>query len=293
MANLMTAVLALLSSALWGSADYLGGTVSRRLSPVVVVGVSQTLALLLLVPAVLLLGAPSDPGGYLPWALAAGVVGPAALMTFYAALSIGTMGVVAPVAATGVVVPVAIGLFGGERPTGLQLIGIAAAVAGVVLASGPEVRAVETHEARGGARSLVLAGLAAVGFGLTLWLIAGGSASSVGMTLLVQRVTSVTLFVSAAVVVVWSGRPGRPGGPAARDLPVLLAVGAADVAANGLYALASRSGLLSVVSVLGSLYPVATALLARFLDDERLRPVQLVGVAVALVGVVLIGAGGA
>ncbi len=289
----MTAVLALLSSALWGSADYLGGTVSRRLSPVVVVGVSQTLALLLLVPAVLLLGAPSDPGGYLPWALAAGVVGPAALMTFYAALSIGTMGVVAPVAATGVVVPVAIGLFGGERPTGLQLIGIAAAVAGVVLASGPEVRAVETHEARGGARSLVLAGLAAVGFGLTLWLIAGGSASSVGMTLLVQRVTSVTLFVSAAVVVVWSGRPGRPGGPAARDLPVLLAVGAADVAANGLYALASRSGLLSVVSVLGSLYPVATALLARFLDDERLRPVQLVGVAVALVGVVLIGAGGA
>jgi drug/metabolite transporter (DMT)-like permease len=292
-ANLMTAVLALLSSALWGSADYLGGTVSRRLSPVVVVGVSQTLALLLLVPAVLLLGAPSDPGGYLPWALAAGVVGPAALMTFYAALSIGTMGVVAPVAATGVVVPVAIGLFGGERPTGLQLIGIAAAVAGVVLASGPEVRAVETHEARGGARSLVLAGLAAVGFGLTLWLIAGGSASSVGMTLLVQRVTSVTLFVSAAVVVVWSGRPGRPGGPAARDLPVLLAVGAADVAANGLYALASRSGLLSVVSVLGSLYPVATALLARFLDDERLRPVQLVGVAVALVGVVLIGAGGA
>jgi drug/metabolite transporter (DMT)-like permease len=292
-ANLMTAVLALLSSALWGSADYLGGTVSRRLSPVVVVGVSQTLALVLLVPAVLLLGAPSDPGGYLPWALAAGVIGPAALMTFYAALSIGTMGVVAPVAATGVVVPVAIGLFGGERPTGLQLIGIAAAVAGVVLASGPEVRAVETHEARGGARSLVLAGLAAVGFGLTLWLIAGGSASSVGMTLLVQRVTSVTLFVSAAVVVVWSGRPGRPGGPAARDLPVLLAVGAADVAANGLYALASRSGLLSVVSVLGSLYPVATALLARFLDDERLRPVQLVGVAVALVGVVLIGAGGA
>ncbi len=289
----MTAVLALLSSALWGSADYLGGTVSRRLSPVVVVGVSQTLALVLLVPAVLLLGAPSDPGGYLPWALAAGVIGPAALMTFYAALSIGTMGVVAPVAATGVVVPVAIGLFGGERPTGLQLIGIAAAVAGVVLASGPEVRAVETHEARGGARSLVLAGLAAVGFGLTLWLIAGGSASSVGMTLLVQRVTSVTLFVSAAVVVVWSGRPGRPGGPAARDLPVLLAVGAADVAANGLYALASRSGLLSVVSVLGSLYPVATALLARFLDDERLRPVQLVGVAVALVGVVLIGAGGA
>lgn len=289
----MTAVLALLSSALWGSADYLGGTVSRRLSPVVVVGVSQTLALVLLVPAVLLLGAPSDPGGYLPWALAAGVIGPAALMTFYAALSIGTMGVVAPVAATGVVVPVAIGLFGGERPTGLQLIGIAAAVAGVVLASGPEVRAVETHEARGGARSLVLAGLAAVGFGLTLWLIAGGSASSVGMTLLVQRVTSVTLFVSAALVVVWSGRPGRPGGPAARDLPALLAVGAADVAANGLYALASRSGLLSVVSVLGSLYPVATALLARFLDDERLRPVQLVGVAVALVGVVLIGAGGA
>lgn len=288
----MSAVLALLSSAMWGSADYLGGRISRRLSPIVVVGVSQALALALLVPAVLLLGAPADPGGYLPWALAAGVVGPAALATFYAALSIGTMGVVAPVAATGVVVPVAIGLLEGERPSALQLAGIAAAVTGVVLASGPEVRGVETHEARGGARSLVLAALAAVGFGLTLWLIAGGSASSVGMTLLAQRITSVGLFTLVAVVATVSRWSGRPHGPARRDLPALLVVGVADVGANGLYALASRSGLLSVVSVLGSLYPVATALLARFIEDERLRPVQLAGVTVALVGVVLIAAGG-
>lgn len=286
----MSALLALLSSALWGTADFVGGTLARRLNPVVVVAVSQALALPFVVVAIWLLGAPSDPPGYLPWAVAAGVVGPLALMAFYAALAAGTMGVVAPVAATGVVVPVLIGLVDGERPAPLQLAGIVAAITGVVLASGPEVRGVETHEARGGARALALAGLAAVGFGLTLWLIAGAAQSSVGMTLLTQRGTSVALFAVLSLAVVVRGARIEVG---RRDALPLLAVGLGDVGANGLYALATRNGLLSVVAVLGSLYPVATALLARFVHHERLRPVQLVGVAVALLGIALIAAGGA
>lgn len=283
----MAALLALLSSVLWGSADFLGGTLSRRADSVAVVGASQVMAFCLVAPTVLLLGAAADPDGYLPWALAAGVVGPTALVTFYAALALGTMGVVAPVSATGAVVPVVIGLASGERPPVAQLLGIGLAIVGVVLASGPELRAVETHEARGGARALGLALLAALGFGLTLWLIAGGSRSSVGMTLLVQRGTSAALFLLGFAVL------RRSGGLVRTDWLVLLAIGVGDVAANGLYAVASRSGLLSVVAVLASLYPVATAVLARVFHHERLRPVQVTGVTVALAGVLLIAAGGA
>jgi drug/metabolite transporter (DMT)-like permease len=283
----VAAILALASSVLWGSADFLGGTMARRVAPLAVVGGSQAVAFVLLVPFTILVGAWDDPTGYLPWAIAAGVVGFLALGAFYAALAVGTMGVVAPVAATGVVVPVAVGLLSGERPGAAAYVGIVVAVLGVVLASGPEVRAVEQHEARGGWRALVLAGIAAVGFGLVLVLVAGGAESSVPMTLLVQRATSVVVVLGLVVVL------RRRGGLTRRDLPMLAAIGVLDVAANGTYALASTTGLLAVVAVLGSLYPVVTAALARIVHGERLQRVQLVGVVLALAGVALIAFGDA
>ena len=137
----MPAVLALLSSVMWGSADFLGGTLTRRAHAVAVVAASQVLSLVLVLPFALATGAFDDPTGYLPWAFAAGVIGMVSLVAFYAALATGTMGVVAPIAATGVVVPVAFGLIGGDRPHALQLVGVGLAIAGVVLASGPEIRA--------------------------------------------------------------------------------------------------------------------------------------------------------
>ena len=283
----MAAVLALLSSVLWGGADFLGGTLARRLAPLAVVGASQAIALLLIVPTALALGATGDPLGYLPYAVAAGLLGMASLVAFYSALAIGTMGVVAPIAATGAVVPVAIGLGQGERPAAVQLLGVVLAVAGVVLASGPEIRGAREGTAPGGARALGLALLSALGFGLVLWLIAKGAHYSVTMTLLTQRCASVSVVVVVAVAV------RGTGGLARRDLPALAVVGAGDVVANGLYALATRTGLISLVAVLGSVYPVVTALLARFVHDERLRAVQVVGVVTTLAGVVMIAVGGA
>jgi uncharacterized membrane protein len=281
----MSAILALLSSGLWGTADFFGGLLSRRIRPFAVVGVAHTFALAAVVVLAVLVGAVGDDRDYLPWALAAGVVGMLALVAFYWALAIGTMGVVAPIAATGVVVPVGIGLVQGERPSIWQLLGIAIAIVGVVLASGPEVRAVEHHEARGGWPALILASIAAAGFGLVLWLVAEGAESSVTMTLLTQRATSVTIVVVVAVIT------RSAGGMRRQDLPMVAFVGFADVAANGLYAVASQQGLLSVVSVLGSLYPVATVALARTVLGERLTRAQDLGVAAALFGVVLIAAG--
>jgi drug/metabolite transporter (DMT)-like permease len=279
------ALLALLSSVVWGTADFVGGLVSRRRPAFAVVAWAHVCALVGVLVWCAVVGAFDDPRGYLPWGMAAGLLGLGSLACFYEALAVGTMGVVAPIAASGVIVPVVIGLGQGESPSGLQLAGIAFAVVGIILASGPELRAVEGGTATGGKRSLVLAGLSAVGFGLVLWLIGKAAVYSVPMTLLTQRATSVTLAVVVALVL------GSVGGVRPHDLLPIACVGVADAAANGLYAYASTDGLLSVISVLGSLYPVATVLLARFVLHERLARVQQVGVAVALAGVVMLGAG--
>ena len=284
----VAALSALLASLLWGTADFLGGTATRRLPVTSVLGVSQLSALLGLLPLALVLGAFGEDRAYVVPALLAGLCGTAALAAFYRALAIGTMGVVAPIAALGVVVAVAVGLLGGERPGVLRLLGIAVAVVGVVLASGPEL------QCRAGATPLLLAALSALGFGAVYAFIdratESGSLDSVVMTLICMRVVSV--LVLGAVLVLLAGRAGGGGlGLRRSDLPVLVAIGALDVTANGAFALASQSDLVSVASVLASLYPVVTVLLARRFHAERLAGVQLAGVVLALAGVVALAAG--
>ena len=281
----MAAALALLSSLLWGTADFFGGLYTRRLAAVVVVLVSQAIALVLIVPTVWVTGGFDDPSGYFWWGVAAGIVGPMGLISFYVALSIGVMGVVSPIAATGIVVPVLWGLVGGERPSGLQLAGIAVGFVGVVLASGPDVPRDDHAARKTHATSIVLALVAALGFGAAFVCLDGGGHYSVGMTLLVQRATSVLLLAIPVVLVT------RLAGLRRRDLPGLAGVGAGDAAANGTFALSSTLGMLSVTSVLASLYPVATLLLARTVLGERLTRLQAYGVALALVGIVLLAAG--
>jgi drug/metabolite transporter (DMT)-like permease len=215
----------------------------------------------------------------------AGLAGVVGLALFYAALAGGTMGVVAPIASMGALLPVTVGLARGEVPSGLQIAGIAVAILGVVLASGPELS--------GGAssRPLLLALGAAVGFGLVAVLLSEGSkgpSGAVVVTLLVMRTTSVGVLVLAFVV---ARTRGFALGVGRVDLPLLLAVGIGDVGANACFAVASREGLLSVVSVLGSLYPVVTVLLARQLQAERLRRIQVIGTIATLGGVALLAAG--
>jgi drug/metabolite transporter (DMT)-like permease len=270
-------LLALLSSLLWGWSDFLGGTLSRRLPVATVVAVSQGAALLALLPLVATLGA--APSSWLP-GLLAGLVGAVGLASFYAALAAGTMGVVAPVAATGAVVPVVVGLARGESPGLVQGVGIAVALVGVVLASGPEL------SGGASARPLALALVAAACFGTVLVLLAEGSegpAGAVLVTMLALRITEVGAVLPFAIKA--RARPSRA------VLPLLVLLGLVDVAANTCFAYASRGGLLSVVAVLGSLYPVVTVLLARQVHDERLARIQGVGVLATLGGVVLITTG--
>jgi len=221
------------------------------------------------------------------WAALAGSAGIVALGCFYRALAIGTMSVVAPISATAAAVPVLVGLIEGERPSTLQIAGMAIALAGVILASREPVEEGAPPGGRAPNHAAIgLALVAAAGFGTFFVGIDKASATAeVPWVILVQRCASLLLLVIAALAV----RPALP-----RDVPsiaLLGMIGVLDLGANGLYALATTHGLLSVVSVLGSLYPAVTVVLARFVLAERIARIQEVGVVLALAGVIAISAG--
>lgn len=283
----MATLFALLSSAMWGTSDFLGGTASRRLSPLGVVATSEAIGLFGAFVVAVATGGFSAPTGYIGWAVLAAVAGTGGILAFYEALATGTMGVVAPIAALGVTVPVAVGIGQGDRPNLLQGAGVVVAVLGVVLASGPELRSSDQSRSAA-ARPLLLAVVAAAGFGVVFVAIDHGARTSTVMTLVVMRSTClVILFAAAALTGISKLKVGI------RDLPMLAVVGGFDVGANATFAYASRHGLLSLVSVLSSLYPAVTVLLARTVHSERLRGVQLAGVIAALAGVSLIASAGA
>ena len=282
---MLAAVLALGSSLSWGLSDFLGGFQSRRHHVLAVLLVSQGLAYLVVVAAVVA-GAPTEhDGASTAWAASVGGLGLLALFAFYRALAIGTMSIVAPISATGAAIPVLVGLLSGERPGALQVAGILLACGGVVLAA-REPPSEDAEERRSNRASIALALVAAVGFGsFFAGIDQAEETGDVAWVLLAARTASVALLVLAATFV----RPRIPTAPAA--LGALAAVGLFDLLANLLFVLAAGRGLLSVVGVLGSLYPAVTVLLARFVLHERLSRAQNAGVLVTLAGVVALSAG--
>ncbi|MFE9774566.1 DMT family transporter [Streptomyces sp. NPDC005931] len=285
----MTALFALATSLLWGLADFGGGLLTRRTPALTVVVVSQGIAVAVLGVIVVAGGAWSAADGRLWFAVAAGLVGPVAMLAFYRALALGPMGVVSPLGSLGVAVPVAVGLVLGERPGVLQFTGILVAVAGVALAGGPRFGGAPVQR-----QSILLTLLAALGFGAVMALIAEASTTLTGLflALFVQRVTNVAAGGLALYVSVRRGNPALPpGGFPWRSLPALAFVGLADVAANGTYSVAAQTGPLTVAAVLASLYPVVTAAAARGFLRERLRAIQAAGAGLALVGTVLLATG--
>lgn len=275
--------LGLTSSLCWGVSDFIGGLSARRLPLLFVMVSSQAVGLAVVIGVVAIRGTGAPALVRLLPAVGGGLAGIAALTSFYRALAIGTMSVVAPIAATGVSVPVVVGIARGDRPAASQLIGIVIAVIGVVLASrehGPGV------QDRGASRAgIALALLSAAGFGCYFVGVQSSARADPMWALLASRVAGVALLLVVAAVQggIAVARPGR--------LWPLALMGVLDVSATGLYAVATRHGLLSVVSVAASLYPLATVLLARVVLGERVRRVQELGIAAALAGVVLMAAG--
>jgi drug/metabolite transporter (DMT)-like permease len=276
----LTAIaLALCVSALWGVGDFLGGHSSRRLSALTVLAVSELAGWIAVAVAVAATRPDPPSAAAVASAAVAGLGGVVGLGALYRGMAVGAMGVVAPLSSAAAVIPVVVGLARGERPSGLQLIGIAVTLLGVVLVSRED----------GAARARVAAGVglalvAAVGFGSYFVFLDAASDEGAAVAVFVARGTATVLALAAAFArSVWR--------PPARMLPTLVAIGLFDVSANGLLALALNEGLVSLVSVLASLHPVVTVGLALVLLGERVGRTRALGVAVALAGVAAISSG--
>ena len=275
-------LLALAASLSWGVADFGAGVGARRLPVPLVIVVTQT-AGLVFVGVIVAIVQPHTPTlAQIGWGALAGTIGLFGLTVFYRALTIGAMGIVGPLSATAAVVPLTYGLARGERPSSLQLAGVALAVVGVVAASIEKSGHVDGRRIGAG---VGFALLAALGFGCSLIALSKAAAGGALWAPLSMRAVGVPLML----VVVLLLRPPRAG--LRLSLSLLAGVGLFDTGANVLFGLAVSRGLLSVVSVLASLYPVVLVALARVLLHERIARHQLAGVAVALTGVALISAG--
>ena len=267
-------LVALSAAVLWGTADFAGGRLSRRLPLLVVVVCSQGAGLVALL--VVALGRGHVAVAAVGWGVVAGLLSLGSVTCFYRALAVGTMGVVAPLVATSAAVPVLVGVVEGERPGPAAAGGIALAVAGMVLVS----RQVALEPPEDHRLSVVLAVAAAVFAGAQLVALQRAGAVDALTGVAASRATSVTILL---VVLALSSASAPP-----RALPAAALVGLLDTGANLTYTLASARSPLSSAGVLASLYPVVTVALARFLLRERLRRSQWVGALLALTGVLLI-----
>jgi drug/metabolite transporter (DMT)-like permease len=284
--------LALVSSVAWGFADFFAGLRSRRLpvtSVVLFVLAGGTASSFIAA----LIGGAAWPGPVilLP-ALLAGLASLTAFLSFYRALALGPMSIVAPIGGTYPIVPVAVGLALGERPTALQLLGMVLVLAGVILAT---YTSAGSSTRRVGRVAVALSVTAALASGAALIGISSAAAADPYWAMVLVRGTSATL-VTAFLLSRWFAARGRRGAdsrPArhvvcARDVAVLLAIGTLDTFATGLFGYAATFGYLSVIAVITSLFPLITIGLARATLGERVQAHQNVGTAAALAGVALI-----
>ncbi len=278
----MASLLALLSSAMWGTADFFAGRLSKKHHPFAVLGFSQVFGLLVGILIVVVSGSWQGKvlgldGFLIPGALA-GLFGYIGLACLYEGLSTGRMGVVSPISSLSTVIPLAYALITGDVLSTITLVGVVIALIGVFCASGPEL-------SQGlPLKPILLALGAAAGFGLALTFIAIGSQSSALLTMVSMR--GATFFVTISLVIKYR----TTGKFTKKDMPILVFIGAADFLANLLLGVACTKGLVSVAMVFGSLYPIATAVLAYKFLHERLLKVQYLGIALAVIGVSIISA---
>jgi drug/metabolite transporter (DMT)-like permease len=278
----MASLLALLSSAMWGTADYFAGRLSKKHHPFAVLGFSQVIGLFVGIFIVVVSGSWQGKvlgldGFLIPGALA-GMFGYIGLACLYEGLSTGRMGVVSPISSLSTVIPLAYALITGDVLSTITLVGVVIALIGVFCASGPEL-------SQGlPIKPLLLALGAAAGFGLALTFLAIGSQSSALLTMVSMRAATFFVTISLAIKFKTTGNFNK------KDMPVLIFIGAADFFANLLLGIACTKGLVSVAMVFGSLYPIATAVLAFKFLNERLHKVQYIGIALAVTGVSIISA---
>jgi drug/metabolite transporter (DMT)-like permease len=285
--------LAGLSGLVWGIGDFAGGKATQRAGALPVVLVSKLASLPLLALYLLLIPSPSDAGG-LGWGALAGLFGAFGVVVFYAALSAGAMTVVAPITSVAsAAIPVVVGLAGGERPSPVALTGVGCALVAIALVSLAPPHPGTTSVVTG--RLVGMAVAAGIGFALFFVLLARANEAAPGGDAGLWPIGSAQLaaLVACAVLLLGARARGRTSSavgrwPRRRALTWTCVAGPFDMSANALFLVATRYGDLSLVAPLAALYPVTTVLLALAVDGERLRPLQVVGLVLALAALLLV-----
>lgn len=284
----MAIVFALLAATSYGAADFFGGLASRHEAALRVTVVSQAIGATLLVVLVPIVGGSPSPG-VLALGAGAGIAGALALVVFYRAMGSGAMSVVAPVSAlSAAALPVIVGLVTGEHPSPVALVGVVIALAAIGLVSqhgpaAPDDTEMDEQAPGTSRRTTVLLGLLSGALFGVLFLFLDGVADEAGLWPLVgARLASVPFLLLLALATRTAVRPARS------SWPIITACGVFDMGANALLVLAFGRGLLVLVSVIGSLYPASTLVLARVVLHERVSRVQGAGLLVAALAVVLI-----
>lgn len=279
---MLTAVIAGLSAALYGVADFLGGLTSRRVNALAATVLVQAVGFVILGVVCVVIPPESWSDPRILWGLVAGVMGGCiGVLSLYAGLAAGRMSVVAPITASlAAAVPALVGFVQGERLGLVSWVGIALALVAVVIVSiTPEAEPGEGHHP---GRAVFFAVLSGLGFAASILAYSRTPASAAFAPLLLARVVAVVVLGATALV-----RGSFAGSGLRAALPMALAAGVADTAANAAQVISLRLGPVSIAAVIGSLYPAFTVLLARFVLHERMHGWQRVGIAMALVAVVL------
>ena len=282
----MASVLALLSAAAYGAADFLGGMAARQSTAVAAVVVSQAAGLILLLLALPFLPETVVTIPDIAWGAAAGLAGGSGVAMLYRALAIGPMSVVAPLTAVfAAALPVFTGVVLGERLSLTTTMGIALAAIAIVLIGQDPSSEPRSLTQQASARGITLSIVAGLLVGVFFVSLERTSAASGLWPLVPARVVAISLFSATALA------GGRPVLVPQSVVAVALGAGALDMLANALYLIAVQQGQLSVVATLASLYPASTIVLARFVLRERWSKLQAAGIATAVAATTLIVGG--
>jgi drug/metabolite transporter (DMT)-like permease len=282
----MATLFALAAALLYGSADFLGGSATRRAHVLSVLLVSGAAGVAVVAAAALVAGGRPATAG-VAWGAAAGAAGGVGFMFFYAGLAAGPMGVVAPVSALmATVLPVAAALAEGERPGPRVYAGGIVCVAAIVLvSSGGRAPGGGGEARRRHARGVGYGIASGVTFGMFFLFIRDGGESGALWPVVAARLAGSLVFLLAAASV-RAGPVGWRRDP--RLFAAAVGAGVLDASANVCYVLATRAGLFGIAVVLTSLYPGVTVLLARLVLGERMRRPQQAGLALAAIGIMLV-----
>ena len=273
-------LFAVAAALFYGVADYSGARATRHTAATSVTFAGQSIAVLLLLAIVPLTRAQTPSMEDWLWSGGGGLGGALALVSFYTAMSRGSMTVIAPISAViGMSIPVIVGLAKGERPAPIAFLGIAMAIAAVALVSD----VLDRHDLPTPWSAIGLAAVAGIGFGL-IFVCLNETSKDIGLWPLVgQRLVSVP---TVGLLILFSRNRQKIPRIA---MPLVVLSGVLDTSANGLYLIAVREGLLSLVAVITALYPVSTVLLALRFDRERLHRSQWLGMALGAASLMIVG----